>query len=556
MGRLADLLKSGDATAAPAASGTLKARIAAGEAAALPAETKQGAAVPAHEVILGRAAATVPLARSIGAAVMAPLVGMRGTPARLTDEAKAEMQERGMALPEENSLGESYRVLKRAGEARRELGRKQSPKLDLLGTGLGIGASLAAPGLRALKATGVAARVVPAFATAATYGGLTSLENSPAELTKGEFGQAWKDAVGVTGLRRTREHLKQGHHGRAALELMGSGVIGGGLTGGVTGAAVEAVRRPLSNTLKAYGIRKGKDVLQGGSDIAAPTRRPLSDEAVQEVLDSKLMGGTTQETYAKIEKEAGTVGDLYGQIVRDLEAQGVRGPDVRKLADELFEKYAQRYRNTGADKAEAQALFDEAANIEDIAEGAPNMSLGRMEDVKRSVQNAARFDRLKNSAAEDGRQEAASMIRQANENAIAEAAQRAGPDSEISRLAADFVPTKQRLGRILEARTAAERGAVKAAARSSGPGIVDHLVGASTGDPATAYLTALAVNKMRSRLPSALSRYSYGAGNQISSGASQAGLAKLLALTGGAGNAEMSDEERKAELVRALLGKR
>jgi hypothetical protein len=154
---------------------------------------------------------------------------------------------------------------------------------------------------------------------------------------------------------------------------------------------------------------------------------------------------------------------------------------------------------------------------------------------------------------EEARQEISSIVRQANEDAIADAAHRAGAGSEIDDLAQKFVPTKKRLGRLLEARTAAEKGAVKAAAKPSGPGLPDYLLGSTTGNPAAAYITALASKSLRSRAPAALSKGAYGMFGALEGGTAGSSMARLPALLEMLTN-EPSESEKQRAIANALRG--
>lgn len=560
MGTLADLIKIGQASLGPGPAGpmSLRARLASGELTSGPALSPGEPRVSPEETVAGSWLDSMPLGKTIGAA--AATLGLQavrgGTPARLTDKAKAEMQERGIPLPdEEGGVLDDYRTLRDAGRARIAAGERQNPKAKYLGKGLAFANSFALPAAQVARGAGVVGRLLPAALTAAGYGAVGSVENGAADVSRGEFGQAFKDASGYTGLQRAKQSFAQGEKLRGALELAGAGAPGGFATGLLVGGATEAVRRPLSGALKSLGIRKTKDVIQGGSDIAAPGRQPLSDDAAEAVLEQKLLGANTAETYAKIDNRASSVGDRYGRILAELEARGVRGPDAKALADKLMDEYATLYQNTGANKAAPNVLRDEAANVLDVgrklplpgAEGPelPTLALSQSEAIKRDLATRARLDRLTNSATEDAHHAASSVYRQGTEDAVAAAGAAAGPDSEIAALADRFVPTKRELGTLLEARTAAERGAVKAAARSSGPNIIDAMIGSAAGDPASAYIAAMASRSLRSRLPSMVARGSYGMSKAVQSGGASRALARALEL------AKEREEDTRA-LPRAL----
>jgi hypothetical protein len=494
------------------------------------------------------------------------LFGLGSPGVKFTDRAKAEIEAAGTPAKgqEEVIPGflETYRRVRGERADRVEAGEKQNPWSGGLGTGAGIVTSLAAPAANLFGPGGWAGRLGNAALTGGAYGALSKADMGQADLTEGEWGRFASEVSGVEGMRDAAQSFRDGSYGRGALDLVGAGFLGGATTGAAVSGAVEGVKKLGATELfRRTAIKKTKDVLQGGSDIAAPSRVPLSDEAAEEVLRSKALGATTADTYAKIEDQASDLGAVYGKIIDGLEAEGVRGPEAKALADKLMQRFREEWTMAPANKAVPQAYADEAENLLAITGPAPGvqgpshplLGLRQSEGLKQRLQTQARFERLNNNPAELARQEISSMVRQANEEAIEAAAQRAGAGSETARLAADFVPTKQRLGRLLEARTAAEKGAVKAAAKPSGPGLPDYLLGATTGNPAAGYITALASKSLRSRLPAAMARSSYGAMQSLEGGSAAPQIAKYLQYDI---DDEPTPEERREALIRALQAPR
>lgn len=272
---------------------------------------------------------------------------------------------------------------------------------------------------------------------------------------------------------------------------------------------------------------------------------------------------TTQATYARVDRLAEEQGDLYGQILRRLEELGVPGPRARDLADDLMVRYEAEMANTGANKAPANVFRNEAENLRTLfgptalpgpaprpprpprgtapssipprpVDATPQgpwrvMPLGQSENIKRALQRDARFERLRASPREENLQEASSMVRQAIEDAVEEAGRAAGPSSEVGRLAQQFRPVKQRTGRLLEARTAAERGASKAEQRSS-VGLKDMILGSATGEPLSALGVAAVSNLARNRLPSTAASYGYGLSEGLRTGSAAPELARIIEL--------------------------
>lgn len=496
-------------------------------------EVVQAGAVAAPEVgpgetYVNRAVNTIPFAKPVvdagTAAVLqaAKALGVGKPGVEFTPEAKEQAQGMGLELDEGGSsipgAVETYRQARDTRALRTEAGSEQNPRAAALGTATGIGLSLAAPLPKVSVGTGAAGRIASGGLTGAGYGAGFGLTHGKADLTKGELEQATKDVLGVEGLQQAAREAGEGHYGRAALSFMGSGGIGGGVTGAGVSGLIEGARGG-AEALRRLAINQGRRTIQGSSDIAAATRKPLEDESVEEVLKSDLIKpfSSTQKTYERIEKAAGDEGRLYAQIVEDLESLGVKGPNVRKLADELFERYAQEWPKSPANKAVPQSYLDEAMNVEAIAQGKSELGLKQAEGLKRNLQRDARFDRLKSAPTEEAKQEISSIVRRANEDAIDDAVAAAGSGSPIAGLGERFVPVKQRLGRLLDARSFAERGASKASQRQQ-VGIKDAVLGAATGNPFSAYAAALASSVGRNRIPSTIASGAYKLSEALKSG--------------------------------------
>lgn len=458
--------------------------------------------VGAAETWLNRAVNAIPFAKPLTDAntayvmQIAKALGAGEPGVKLSPEQRAQLQAMGEALPAEDAIPgvlESYRGARDTREARTAAGSAQNPVAAALGTGTGIGLSIAAPLPKATVGAGRTGRVLSNALTGAGYGAATGLTEGKADLTRGEMGQALLDTA--TG-----------------------GLLGGGI-GGLAGGVTELARPLLQKALRGLAINRGRKVIQGGSDIAAATRKPLSDEAVEEALKSGAIRplSTTENTYRRLDALSEQEERALGEIVAALEAKGVKGPEARKLADQIFERYAQEWPVAPASKAVPQRFFDEAANIEAVAQGRSNLGLRQAERLKSNLQNAARYERLNASPTEEATQEIASIVRQANEDAINQAAAAAGKGSEVAGLAEKFVPTKQRVGRLLEARTAAERGASKASQRQT-LGLQDYLAAAATGNPAAAFPVMIANNMARNRLPSTLASGAFALGEGLNVG--------------------------------------
>lgn len=478
----------------------------------------------------------IPLGRQAVDLASAALLHQRPG-AVLTPQAKAQLAAMG-ELPEEKGFIDTYREVRDNNALLRAAGAQQNPWWSRAGTGTGLIASIAAGGPAARVGTGAAGRVASAGLTGAGYGTLNALTHGKADLTRPSWEtakQVGKDISGVEQFQEAGENMSRGEYGRMLLNLMSAGAPGGLVSGLALGGATEAAAPYVAKASEALAINRGRKVIQGNSDIAAAGRKPLSDEAVLQTLKEKLLKpfSDTKGTYLRIDKAAEEAGNVQGDIIKELEAMGVKGPDAQRLAYKFMEGWEREAPVATANKAVPDAYVAEAGNAERLAKDTGGQfGLSQAEGYKRNLQKQARLDRLKQTGTEEAYEEMASMARQANEDAIAQAASVAGPGSRTAELGAQFVPAKQRTGNLLEARTFAERGASKAAQRQS-IGLPDYIMGAATGNPAAAFATAMGTSILRNRVPSATAAYSYALANALRSGAAPTQAARMAEMFAG-----------------------
>lgn len=481
-----------------------------------PAEPMARPNVGPWETFVNKATDAVPLGRLVsnlsGTALLRLLRPKPG--ATLTPQAQAELEAMGEAPLEQPGLVDTYRDVRDTRKERTAAGSEQNPVASGVGTGAGITLSMLAPGPKAGGAgqgVTLGQRLLAAGKTGAAYGALSGATDGEADLTRG-------DVLGV--LEDTAKGAGMG---------FGSGVVVGGVS--------EALRPLLSKALKRYGIQQAKQAIQGGSDIAAATRKPMADEAAVEALESGAIQplSTTEATANRIEKLAADRGAIYGKILDDLEAQGVQGPNVKELADQIYERYVQEYPNYVNSKAIPGIFKRVSKNVEEAAlpgpglEGParPNLGLRQTERLKQEMQNLAKHHRVNTSPAEETFKELGSTFRQVNEDAVAQAAAAAPAGSPVRELGTAFKPVKEQLARTLEARHFARPGASKAGQRSP-VGLKDMLLGASTGDPLSAAAVAAGSSLARNRLPSTLAYGSYRLGRGLETGTTASDIAAAL----------------------------
>jgi hypothetical protein len=363
--------------------------------------------------------------------------------------------------------GDLYRAV-RDGERETERGaREHRPVTSFLSNMAGDIASDAA-----LSALGVPVTSTP-YQVAS--GALSGLLGSDAELSTSVTPEAATSAAASTALGAGAGYV---------LPKVGTQV----------GRALPGVMARLREGFEKNALDKARKVLTAGSGQLA-RRKPVSDAAAREALDSGAIPiwGTTDGAFQRLKETAEIRGKTYADILEELQAAGVEGPQVEVLAQQLAREGADRRANTGANKSIAAVFENEAENIRAVAPrervpvaspaapGAtsvsapqttemvrPNLPLAQAERIKRALQKEAKYDKMQATGLDEAKQEVASMYREAIERAVEEGGQAAPPGSEVASLAERFVPTKRQLAATIEARDAAERGAGAAAHRVGG----------------------------------------------------------------------------------------
>lgn len=446
------------------------------------------------ETFANRATETLPLGRllvnllSTGVMQGAKALGAGQPSVRFTPEALAEAKGQGLPVNEESAipgLVDTYRLMRDTRDSRTDVGSRQNPWTARAGTGFGALLSAGMPLPTAMGGGSVARQLMEKGLTGipqaarigAGMGALQALGDSRADLTSGKGG----------------EFLQQG------LETGLGAALGAG--GGALAQAAPTAARALGQRMQQWGTSLGRRTLQSGARTFADAM-PTSDEAVREALRSGaiLPFGTTQGAASRLENLADDVGKQYSDIIEGLDVRGVQGPLAEPLAEQLERRAFTEYATSGEDKRIANLFLAEAKNLREVADAEGRLGIKQVEEIKRKLQRLANYRNPNESVINPARKEVASIARQANEDAIEEAAQLA-TDPEIIERAESFVPVKRRLGRVLEARDAAEEGARRGANRATFS-LGDKVLAAGAGDLGTGVATAVGAKVARNRLPS------------------------------------------------------
>lgn len=279
---------------------------------------------------------------------------------------------------------------------------------------------------------------------------------------------------------------------------------GGATAGGILGAAFHGLTKLPAKAmpyLEELALKYGRKALAGGGAIS--TAKQLSDPAVKEALDSGAItfGGTASGAADRLQALRGAVGDTYGDIVAKLEASGIPGPKASVMAQSYVAAQSAAAANTMNDAV--PAVFGDAAKslAQKPVDAAGNLTLTQTENLKRSLQGMARssYKRLLPTEVGSAQEQAASMMRQATEDAIdngVNSSRALRRNQPLQDLAAQFEPVKERLGNLIEASNVANEAASRAA-RNKTFSLTDTIAGAAGlahGDPIQA-MAATGVNK-------------------------------------------------------------
>lgn len=393
-----------------------------------------------------------------------------------------------------NTGGDAYRA---GRDSEREVLRgaeEHYPKISFAARTFGDVASDAVAAV-----LGVPAGKLYNTATGALSGGLSS----EADLTQGDpEAYAWTAGNAILG----------GLLGRYVPEAV-KGVVK------FTPAALRAARTFTEN----LAANTGRRVLLNGADSMS-NRKPVPPEAVWEAIRSGgiLPFGTTQGAFKRLEGLADERGSVYGNILEQLEAAGVKGPDAEELAAQLAAEAEKRLAVSGSNTAipdlftrEAEAVLERPVGR---SVGVTDLGLNQAEGIKRTLQKEAQYGRVEETPINEARRDVASMYRSGIEDSVREAGEAAPQGSQLRELAESFEPIKRRLANTIEARNAAERGAQRVAARR-GMSLSDY-VAAGMGSGITEKLSLGTLNNLaRNRGTSAVASTAYGLSRIAAAGA-------------------------------------
>lgn len=305
-----------------------------------------------------------------------------------------------------------------------------------------------------------------------------------------------------------------------AAGIAGDALVGAG-TGAAAGAALKTVGGPLAQWLAKKGQRYGAAALTGISSIAR--KKAPSPEAVEQAFKvGAIRPGSTVEGIARrLQDAADPLAQRYGEILTELEAKGVTGPNAQRMAAQFAQEAATADANSIVG-TRAKALGDTASALTGTPGGhmtaaippkptlpGGELSLMQTELMKRELQADAASQYVKEgptSLAGGAKKEIAGKFRQAIEDAVSAQSSKAPAE------AAAFMPVKEELHRTLEGLGFAREGAARYARRNpfglhEAMGLAS---GVASGNPLEAIGTVGAMHALKDRGTSTLASLAHG----------------------------------------------
>jgi hypothetical protein len=348
-----------------------------------------------------------------------------------------------------------------------------------------------------------------------------------------------KDAIGISGAEQAAQDFRDGNGWRGAPDLLGSGALGG-LGAGTVAELASPLARALGSKIQDFGTQTAKRAIYNVTNGLA-ARRELSDSAAQAALGSGAVRlfGTAHGTAERLADVAAREGERLDNAIQTLESAGVRAPAdpiTARLGAEAASARANSinpavpkvYSKTAAQLG-GLATADQPFGLAQAEMGqtpSPTLGIGQLENLKRSAQATARkaYESLRDTEVGNAQKGLASILRQANEDAVSQAKLGATLGSPVDLAADDFLEAKHRLADLLPARNEAEIGAARGGRRSL-LGLAGHEMmaeGLKSGDAVEAgkSLAAALANSLFHHIgPSTLAASSYGLGKALRLGA-------------------------------------
>jgi hypothetical protein len=295
----------------------------------------------------------------------------------------------------------------------------------------------------------------------------------------------------------------------AVREALASGAI---LPFGTTQGAAQRLERSAEHWGRTYGatLQRLEELGVRGPDAEALARRLIAEgdeeaavaganTAVPNVfygnadaIESKVLEPRALDVFARLRlAQMGVTPTTTSSAVRNAGGvfddilSGTAVPQNSSKEEALAALRRLRLAQAGVTPPPAAPAAKEVSpqappRLVELPDRPADLPLSQAEGLKRTLQGEAKYGRIEDTPVNEAKRRVASMMRQAIEDKVDEAALTAAPGSELDAMTGAFMPVKQRLSRTLAASEAADKGAA-AAAKRAGLSLTDYLWGLGAG---------------------------------------------------------------------------
>lgn len=219
----------------------------------------------------------------------------------------------------------------------------------------------------------------------------------------------------------------------------------------------------VTNALKGLSNKMGRRTLYGGAETLS-TKFPVSDASIEAAYEVGAFRplGTTEHAADVLSDALDQAGALKGGVVKAMEDAGVKGIDSANMAQYLRSKADWLRKNTAGTKL--PDLYEKVAGDIEAA-GPGRLGVQQSENIKQSLQDAARYGAPDEKMLNVARRKIASTVRQGVEDAAgADAATMGGAAADATSM---LVPAKKTYSLLAPAAAAAEKGLSQATKRNA-----------------------------------------------------------------------------------------
>lgn len=221
----------------------------------------------------------------------------------------------------------------------------------------------------------------------------------------------------------------------------------------------------VAEKLNELANKSGRRVLYGGAN-GLSERFPVPDASIEAAHEAGAFKplGTTEHAANVLSDALDEAGALKGQVVKEMEAAGIKGPDSANIAQFLRAKADWLRKNSAG--TNLPELYEKVAGDIEAAGGGGRLGVQQAENIKTSLQKQAKYGRPEETLQNIERRNIASTMRQGVEDASGADAATLGTPAAVAADAA-LVPAKEQYALLAPAAAAAEKGLSQATKRNA-----------------------------------------------------------------------------------------